>query len=97
MAEIWFFSGVDKPVEEVEVDERPFGECVETLELSEARYLGEDPTQQPVTVITNQDRYLVVAVGEDEASNLGWKPGYYQSPLDPTEALQRLGLGEPQT
>ncbi len=94
MAEIWFFSGVNKPVEEEEVDELPFSECVEMLELSADRHFGENGTKQPVTGVTELARYLVVAVDADEAKAMGWKPGYYHSPLDPVEALERLGSGE---
>jgi hypothetical protein len=76
MAEIWLFSGASEPVEEEEVDERPFGECVELLELSEDRYMGQDPTKAPADIpkFTNGDRYLVVAVNEEEAGATGWKP-----------------------
>lgn len=93
MAEIWFYSA-SGPVEEEELDERPFDECVSLLELTADRYLGEDPTQALTkqTRLTEGDRYLVVAVSEQEASAMGWRPGYYPSPLEPVQALKRLGL-----
>jgi hypothetical protein len=94
MAEIWLFSGVSEPVEEEELDERPFEECVKLLELTEDRYMGQDPTKAPAEVpkITNGEKYLVVAVDEEEAGTTGWKPGYDPSPLDPAVAMERLGL-----
>jgi hypothetical protein len=94
MAEIWLFSGASEPIEEEEVDERPFEECVELLELSEDRYMGQDPTKAPADFpkLTNGEKYLVVAVGDEEAGTTGWKPGYYPSPLDLAVAMERLGL-----
>jgi len=94
MAEIWFYSEAGRPVEDEQVDERPFDECVELLELTADRYLGEDPAKAPAdeNKITAGDSYLVVAVDEDEASAMGWRPGYYPSPLAPVQALERLGL-----
>jgi hypothetical protein len=93
MAEIWFYAE-GGPWQEEELDERPFKDCVALLDLSADRYLGEDPTQPPdeQARMTIGDSYLVVAVDEEEASAIGWRPGYYPSPLAPAEALERLGI-----
>jgi hypothetical protein len=93
VAEIWFYAE-GEPAREEELDERPFEDCVALLELSADRYLGEDPTQSPSPEerMTAGGSYLVVAVGREEASAIGWRPGYYPSPLAPAEALQRLGI-----
>ena len=58
------------------------------------RYLGQDPTQAPEAQakMPAGDSYLVVAVGDEEASAIGWRPGYYPSPLPPKEGLERLGI-----
>ncbi len=93
MAEIWFYAA-GEPLQDEEIDERPFEDCVALLELTADRYLGENPTQDPEegeTAIT-EDRYLVVALDEEEATALGWKPGYYPSPLPAAQGLERLGL-----
>jgi hypothetical protein len=92
MAEIWFYEE-GEPQDE-ELDERPFEDCVALLELSADRYLGAEPTQAPAAEarMTVGDSYLVVAVDDEEASTIGWRPGYYPSPLPPAEALQRLGI-----
>lgn len=94
MAEIWFCSEAGRPFQEEQLDDRPFGECVALLQLSADRYLGEDPTIAPEANrgMIAGDKYLVVAVGEEEAEPMGWRPGYYPSPLDPAQALERLGL-----
>jgi hypothetical protein len=90
MAEIWVVSGTP-PVKEEELDELDFEDCVELLELSESLYLGEDPTQaHPDPDLELGERYVIVAVAVSEASDMGWKPGYYPSPLDVDEALSRL-------
>lgn len=85
-----------KPLEkEEELDELDFEDCVELLELSESLYLGEDPTQDsPDPELELGERYVLVAVGQSEASDKGWKPGYYPSPLDVDEALSRLDSDE---
>ncbi len=93
MAEIWFYAE-GEPMHASEVDERPFEDCVALLELSTCNYLGQDPTRTPgeETRMTAGNSYLVVAVGEKEASATSWKPGYYHSPLPPAEGLKRLGI-----
>jgi hypothetical protein len=94
MAEIWLCSDASGAIEDEQVDERPFEECVQLLELSADRYLGEDPAVAPAedSKITPGDGYLVVAVDDEEASAMGWRPGYYPSPLQPAQALERLGI-----
>jgi hypothetical protein len=93
MAEIWIYAESTQPREQ-ELDERPFEECVSLLELSAERYLGEDPTQAADASVKGDgdDRYLVVAVDGDEAAAIGWRPGYYPSPLPAELALERLGI-----
>lgn len=93
MAEIWFYAE-GKPRQEEELDERPFEDCVALLDLAADRYLGQDPTQAPAdgARITSGDSYLVVAVGEEEASAFGWRSGYYPSPLPSKDGLERLGI-----
>jgi hypothetical protein len=93
VAEIWFYDKGERP-QERELDELPFEDCVALLELSADRFLGEDPTRSPSPEdgMTAGDSYLVVAVGKEEASTIGWRPGYYPSPLAPAEALKRLGI-----
>jgi hypothetical protein len=93
MAEIWFYAEGELK-QDGELDERPFEDCVALLELSADRYLGQDPTQAPEAQakVTAGDSYLVVAVGDEEASAIGWRPGYYPSPLPPKEGLERLGI-----
>jgi len=93
MAEIWFYAE-GEPMQEEEVDERPFEDCVALLELAADRYLGQDPTQAAASdaKMTVADSYLIVAVGEEEARATGWRPGYYPSPLPPAEGLKRLGI-----
>jgi hypothetical protein len=93
MAEIWFYAE-GEPKQETELDERPFEDCVALLELSPGRYLGQDPTQAPEAQakLTAGESYLVVAVGDAEARAIGWRPGYYPSPLPPKEGLERLGI-----
>jgi hypothetical protein len=92
MAAIWVVSGTP-PVKEEELDELDFEDCVELLELSESLYLGEDPTQTHPDLDLGE-RYVLVAVAVSEASDVGWKPGYYPSPLDLDEALSRLDPDE---
>jgi hypothetical protein len=94
VAEIWYCSEARRPIQEEQVDERPFEECVELLALTADRYLGEDPTgaaSLPAEMIP-ADHYLLVAVGVDEAEAMGWRPGFYPSPLAPALALERLGI-----
>jgi hypothetical protein len=94
MAEIWFCSEAGRPIQDEQVDERPFAECVDLLGLTAERYLGEDPTGAGAVPaeMAPGDKYLVVAVDIEEAEVMGWRPGYYPSPLEPAQGLERLGI-----
>jgi len=93
MAEIWFCSEPRRPIQEEQIDERPFEECVELLALTADRYLGDDPDAAPIAAeLVPADKYLLVAVDVEEAEAMGWRPGFYPSPLDPSQGLERLGI-----
>lgn len=95
MAKVWFAYEGDSPTQGDATAELPLARCVQALQLSQDRYLGDDPKKvrfgepnEPLAKIRGY-QHVVVEVEKHEAKN-GWKVGYYYSPLKPEEAAKLI-------
>jgi hypothetical protein len=96
VAKIWFCFEGDHPTKGEANAECQLSEAVELLQLTEDKYLGDDP--EKVRFGSPGDRlasirgyqHVVVEIENAEARGTSWKAGYYYSPLKPSEASQRL-------
>jgi len=76
----------------------PLQQCIEQLGL--AKNLPRSDLDRPPrfdgarTDLPRDPRYVFCEVGEQEASELGWEPGYYRLDLSPKEVAKRLGPPE---
>lgn len=95
MAKIWPVYEGKHPTYGSPWAEIPFAEAVALFELRPTDFLS-GLAVTPRFGDAERDltwtgfKHIIVEVDEDEASELGWKPGFYKSRVKPKEAFRRL-------
>jgi hypothetical protein len=96
MAEVWFArEGKDATTGEAAY-QRPLRELERLLGLRPRHFhcpLDDSPTFKEETPGLAEAGYkhVVVKLGEEEAKDASWLPGFYELPLNPTETMKLLG------
>jgi hypothetical protein len=98
MAYIWFCRGrKSSTVGDDVLATLPFEECIEKLRITRDQ-LASDAVRPPIVANADIGRpnffeyhHIVVELDETEMA-VGWKPGFYRSPLMPQDAATLLGL-----
>ena len=95
MTKIWFaHDGVDPTTDEPKY-ERPFKQCVNQVDLVETQWfcrLDQRPVINEESPLPQDYQHVICRVDQQEASELGWEPGFYRLGVTPKEVANRLGL-----
>ena len=101
MAKIWFCRDGSAPSIGDTVAALPFTDCAQKLAITPSSFRS-DTLQPPRLANLDSGRagflgyhHVVVELGAEESAALGWKPGFYLSPLLPEEASEQLGIAPP--
>ena len=99
MVKVWFvWEDPDDPTRGEPEYTLPLKQCIDQLGLDRNQWfssLDRPPRFDGAhTDLPRDPRYVFCEVGEQEASELGWKPGFYRRELGPKEVRDRLGPPE---
>jgi hypothetical protein len=101
MAKIWFCRDGNSPSIGEVMAALPFADCAQKLAITPQSF-RTDTLVPPRLANVDSGRpafrgfhHVVVELDEAESAKLGWKSGFYLSPLLPEEARELLGIAPP--
>ncbi len=98
MAKVWFVRERPDPTTGTPAYDISLQQCIDQLGLTKNDWLHDlDRTprfQAPRSVAVPEDRHVVCQVDDPEASEWGWRTGYYLLEISPKEVRERLGPPE---
>ncbi len=100
MAKVWFVRHGPDPTTGAPAYDLPLEQCIDELDLTKKHWLHSlnltlrfgSRTTRPATV--PDPRHVVCQVDDPEASEHGWRTGYYLREISPKEVAERLGPPE---
>lgn len=101
MADIWFARDGKNPTRGEPFAARSLAECIEQLQLAPEQFVSPlsktprfgGPEDRPTDAFADF-RHTVVELPEDEAEANGWRSGFYNVHMTPSEARRLLNWGE---
>ncbi len=98
MVKVWFVREGPEPTSGEPEYTLPLKQCIDQLGLDRNQWfssLGQPPRfDDPGPAWLREPRYVFCEVDEQEASEQGWKPGFYRRGLGPKEVARKLGPPE---
>ncbi len=98
MAKVWFVREGADPTTGTPAYDISLQQCIDKLGLTKNDWLhGLDRTprfQAPRSVAVPEYRHVVCQGDDQEASEWGWRAGYYLLEISPKEVAKRLGPPE---
>lgn len=95
MAKIWPVHEGKEPTQGGPWAELPVSEAIAIFELNPDGFVSDSASDVRFGDV-NRDlwfagfKHIVVEIGRSEGRRVGWKPGYYKSPVSPEDAFGRL-------
>ncbi len=97
MTKVWFVRDGPEPMRGEPKYTLPLDRCTDQLGLTKKDWLhglNQTPHFQAPRVAVPEDRHVVCQIDAPEASEYGWRPGYYVLEISPKEVAERLGPPE---
>jgi hypothetical protein len=98
MAKIWFCRDGNSPTIGDAIASLPFAECAAKLAITPSSFRSDTLSPSRLANVDSGQpafrgyHHVIVELAAAEAAAIGWKAGFYLSPLLPEEATERLGL-----